>query len=243
VKKFTNEEMAAPNALRVAIDLDSTSESEWLRGMAASETARRKLYWQSPPWRSDIRWYSARSERDFARFRSIFEQLGIARHVRPYVDVEHEVRLYNSFLVIRSQCTETNFHADWANANNEGFTLLTPLTANSDGFGLLYRKLDGSVGEYEYKAGEALIFGDDFIHSTKPGISADPVVLLCFNFGSDKIEHWPRIERTAARQGILICRPDGRFYRRPMITRFRNGVGRALRKIGLRRPPTGGSPY
>jgi hypothetical protein len=243
VKNFTNDEMAAPNVMRVPIDLDSTTESEWLRRMAASEADRRKLYWQSPAWRSDIRWYSARSQSQFARFRSIFEQLGIARHVVPYVDVADEVRLYNSFLVIRSECTQADFHADWANANNEGFTLLTPLTANCSGFGLLYRKLDGSIGEYEYKQGEALIFGDDFIHSTKPGISDEPVVLLCFNFGSDKMEHWPRIERTAARQGILICRPDGQFYRRPIVTRLRNAVGRALRKSGLRRPAPASSPY
>lgn len=232
MKKFVNDEMAAPNVIRVPVDLAALEE---LTRLGASRAGRRRLYSMSPPWGSDIRWYSARTKRDFARFRSIFERLGIAAHVEQYLDLDRGVQLYNSFMITRTRCDHTNFHVDWADANNEGFTLMTPLTDNCSGFGMLYRKLDGTVGEYEYKRGEALIFGDDFVHSTKPGRSDEPVVLLCFNFGTDKMEHWDRIERTAARQGLLICRPDGRYQRIPLSKRLRHLAGRILRRAGLRR--------
>jgi hypothetical protein len=182
VKKFVNPDMAAPNVLSVAIDRALLDE---LRPLASSALARLKLYSKGPPWRSDIRWYSARFERDFERFRRLFERLDVARHVERYLDLREGVRLYNAFLVVRSRCEAPDFHVDWLGTNNEAFTLMTPLSANAAGFGMLYRKLDGSIGDYDYKAGEALIFGDDFVHSTKPGQSDEPVVLLCFHFGTD----------------------------------------------------------
>jgi hypothetical protein len=159
------------------------------------------------------------------------------------LDLADKVRLYNSFLIIRSRCTEPDFHFDWRDANNEAFTLMTPLTDNFSGFGMLYKRLDGSTGEYEYKRGEALIFGDDFLHSTKPGVSDEPVVLLCFNFGTDKMEHWPSIQRTAARQGLLVCRPDGQFQRLSVGQRVRNVLGPILRKTGLKRRQAPRSGY
>lgn len=232
MKKFFNQEMAAPNVLRVPIDV---AELEQLKPFATSGAARRWLFSMSPPWGSDIRWLSARTKRRFANFRAIFQRLGVAAHVEQYLDLDREVRLYNSFLVTRSRCKQTNFHVDWDDANNEGFTMMTPLSDNCSGFGLLYEKADGSIGEYDYKAGEAIIFGDDFVHSTRPGQREEPVVLLCFNFGTDKMEHWHKIERTAARQGMLICRPDGRFQRIPFARRIRYALGGILRKAGIKR--------
>ena len=240
MKAFVNEDMSAPNVLRVPIDLTITRQ---LGPIVRSRLARLKLFSQSPPWRSDVRWYSARFERDFHRFRSVFDRLDVARHVEPYLDLRHAVRMYNGFLVVRSSCTEPDFHVDWRDTNNEAFTLLTPLTENCSGFGLLYKKLDGTVAEYDYKLGEALIFGDDFVHSTKPGISEEPVVLLCFNFGTDRMEHWAGIERTAAHQSLMICRPDGEFQRLSVAKRARNVVGSLLRKTGLRRPQATQSGY
>jgi hypothetical protein len=232
VKKFVNEEMAAPNVLRVPIDVGVAQQ---LAAISKSRLELLKLYSTSSAWRSDIRSYSPRFKRDFHRFRAVFDSLGVAQHVEPYLDLADRVRLYNSFLVIRSRCMEPNFHVDWIDTNNEGFTLLTPLTDNSGGFGLLYKKLDGTIGEYDYRLGEALIFGDDFTHTTKPGVSKEPVVLLCFNFGTDKMEHWPSIFRTAGRQTVLVRRPDGKFQWRPLHKRFRGAVGSMLRKMGLRR--------
>jgi hypothetical protein len=164
-----------------------------------------------PPWRSDVRWVSPRSIDGYRRFESVFSRLAVARHVADYLDLDKEVRLYAGFLVIRSECEEADFHVDWERTNNEAFTLITPVSDNATGFGLVYRKLNGDIGEYDYRPGEAIILGDHFAHSTKPGRSDEPVVLLSFTFGTDKMEHWERIHRTAGYQSALVRLPNGEF--------------------------------
>jgi hypothetical protein len=232
MKKFVNEELGAPNVLKVPIDLQTVKQ---LGALATPDTAARRFFSRAPQWHSDVRWLSPRSESDFGEFRRLFEQLGVARYVEPYVDFDRGIRLFNSMLIVRSRCDAPDFHTDWRDNGNEGFTMMAPLSGPVSGFGLLYKKVDGSIGEYEYKLGEALIFGDDFLHSTKPGRSDEPVVFLCFNFGTDKMEYWPRIERTAGRQALLTCRPDGRFHRIPAAQRARAALGSWLRKSGLRK--------
>ena len=232
MKQFHNPELNAPNVLKV--DLDTSIVRE-VPSILSDRIGPKGLFKKSPPWKSDICWTSAKSIDAFSEFQSLFDRLGVAAHARPYLDVDRTVRLYNGFVVTRSVCEAPDFHVDWKDTNNEAFTLITPVTENSEGFGLLYKKSDGTIGEYEYKLGEALILGDRFIHSTKPGRSAEPVALLSFIFGSDKMIHWPKIARTAASQGHMVCRPDGTFQRRSIILRARNAAGRAARRLGLRR--------
>jgi len=97
--------------------------------------------------------------------------------------------------------------------NNEAFTVLTPISDNARNFGLLYRKATGEIADYEYRSGEGILFGDNFLHSTKPGASDEPVALLCFQFGTDRMEHWPAIYAQMYRQVTQVRRPDGRFVR------------------------------
>jgi len=208
VKHFINEELGAPNVLKVSVDPDIFREFLPLCGDAAERT---DLYTAHPPWKSDVRWISPNSVASFAIFQLAFDRLGIAAHVEPYVDIDKAVRLYSGFLVVRSNCSEPDFHADWVQTNNEAFTLITPVTDNAAGFGMLYKTLTGRIAEYEYMIGEALILGDHFIHSTKPGSSEEPVVLLSFTFGTDKMEHWDKILQTAGYQSKLIRQPDGAF--------------------------------
>jgi hypothetical protein len=205
VKHFLNKEMLAPNAMTAGIDLAIA------RGLMPLLEEADRLSVTSPSWKSDVQWLTPRTETDFALFESVFDRLGVGNHVKPYLDLSEGVRLYGAHFVSRRRCSEADFHLDWVDANNEAFTLLTPLTDNAAGFGLLYKRLDGTVGDYDYKLGEALILGDNFVHSTKPGISDAPVVLLSFTFGTDRMEHWPKISQTAARQGGLVRRPDGVF--------------------------------
>jgi hypothetical protein len=208
MKHFLNDDLAAPNALVVGVDHDIVREFLPL----SRDTPPGPGYsTYRPSWSSDIRWIAPNSAESFEKFDSAFRRLGVASHVEPYLDLDKEVRLYAGFLVVRSACDRPNFHVDWEKANNEAFTLITPVTDNAAGFGLLYRKLTGEIAEYEYKAGEAIIFGDHFIHSTRPGRSDDPVVLLSFTFGTDKMEHWDRIVRTAGYQSKMVRRPDGTF--------------------------------
>ncbi len=208
MKHFLNSELMAPNVLR--IKLDGAMIRERLP-VPREEIDPRRFSISSPPWSSDIRWISAASVEAFEEFQSLFDSLGIAASVEPYLDLDAAVRLYCGFLIERSVCESCDFHVDWLNTNNEAFTLLTPVSDNCRGFGMLYKKIDGTIGEYEYTLGEGLIIGDHFVHSTRPGRSIDPVVLLSFTFGTDKMNHWDNIARTATRQGSLVRLPNGAF--------------------------------
>ena len=208
MRHFLNHELLAPNVTTVAVDHAIVEE---FAPLAAQDLPPMDFCVTRPPWHSDMRWISPNTAEGYGRFESAFWRLGIAPHVEPYLDLEREVRLYAGFLVVRSSCEEADFHLDWEQTNNEAFTLITPVSSNAAGFGLLYRKLDGEIGEYEYKPGEAIILGDHFAHSTKPGRSEEPVVLLSFTFGTDKMDHWDKIFRTAGYQSKLVRRPDGQF--------------------------------
>jgi len=210
LKHFINHEMLAPNVLTVEIDFDIVTEFAELAASGASDPEYCTL---APAWKSDMRWISPRSERAFARFQSAFDRLDIARHVREYLDLDRGVRLYAGFLHTRSRCAQPDFHLDWQLTNNEAFTLLTPLCGFEAGQKLLYNKLTGETAEYAYRPGEAIVFGDHFLHSTAPGECDPPFSLLVFNFGTDKMEHWDKIRRTAGTQCELICRPDGQLGR------------------------------
>lgn len=208
MKHFINPELLAPNVLTMSVDPSIVGEFE---AMAEGPLDEQEFATLRPRWKSDIRWISAATAEAFNRFQSAFDRLGIAERVAPYLDLDRGVRLYSGFLVIRSNCLEPDFHVDWVKTNNEAFTLMTPISGNADGFGLLYKSLQGDVAEYDYKPGEAIVFGDHFVHSTRPGRSERPVALLCFTFGTDKMEHWDKIRATAGYQSRMVRRPDGKF--------------------------------
>lgn len=225
MKHFINQEMLAPNVLTCPVDQEIVSEFKELVSTAPSD---RNYSTYRPSWNSDIRWISANSEQAFGQFRSAFERLEVGQWVREYLDIDREVRLYAGFLHSRSHCSSPDFHVDWALTNNEAFTLLTPLAGLGTGQKLLYKKLTGEIAEYAYKPGEAILFGDHFLHSTPPGTFDPPFSLLVFNFGTDRMEHWDKVVKTVGTQCALICRPDG------AMTRTNNGIGGPL---GSRREP------
>ena len=209
MRHFLNDKLCAPNVLTIAVD---PAIPRNFAGLASDPSP--KCYSRiRPPWNSDIVWISAETTDGFDIFQTAFDRLAIAGHTREYLDIDRTVRLYAGFLVIRSKCDAPDFHFDWERTNNEAFTFMTPVSGSAAGFGLLYRKLDGSTGEYDYREGEGIVFGDHFIHSTKPGKADEPIVLLCFTFGTDKMKHWDKIMRTAGTQSRLIRRPDGKFQR------------------------------
>jgi hypothetical protein len=164
-----------------------------------------------PNWDSDIRWISAADEPTFQLFQSAFDRLEIAPHIEQYLDIAEKVALYAGFLVVRRKCLKLHLHVDWAETNNEAFTLLTPVSAELGGFGLTYETLAAGTSDYDYKMGEAIVFGDHFKHGTQVGEASEDVILLCFEFGTDKMEYWPRIYETVGYQVTHIRRPDGLF--------------------------------
>ena len=188
-----------------------------------------------PRWNSDIRWIGPRSPEGYRLFESAFRRLGIARHVASMLDLTHEPRLYAGFLVTRRQCRNPDFHVDWRDTGGQAFTLMTPASRNVAGFGLLYRDVAGDVREYDYEPGEAILFSDDFMHSTKPGASDDDVVLLCFTFGTDRMKYWDRIRATSGSQSTLLCRPDGQFETVSRWQSLRRHLGWLAYRAGFRR--------
>jgi hypothetical protein len=207
VKHFINKQLLAPNVFTMPVDTGIVAAFADLAATAEADPAYCTL---RPEWNSDIRWISAATRPGFAKFEDAFKRLEIGASVREFVDVEREVRLYAGFLHTRSECAAAHFHTDWTRTNNEAFTLLTPVRGY-EGQKLWYKNMVGEVAEYRYRYGEAIVFGDHFIHSTPPGSCDPPFTFLVFNFGSDKMEHWAKIRRTTGTQCRLIRRPDGTF--------------------------------
>lgn len=205
MKHFLDREWLAPNVMRVAVDPAIPASFADL----AAEPVAAPYHVERPAWSSDIRWISAAEESSFARFQAAFDALGVARHVADYVAVDRAIRLYQGFVVARSLCREPDFHVDWDATGNQAFTLITPIGAPKPGFGLLFKTLTGETRSYDYREGEAVIFGDQFLHSTQPGRSDEPMALLSFTFGTDRMEDWPAIRKTAGFQGGKVRRPDG----------------------------------
>src|SRR5690349_11898337 len=148
MRHFINHELLAANVMTVSVDQGIVAEFGCLDFRNAPDFSS-----VSPKWKSDIEWISPTTPEAHSLFESAFERLGIADHVREFLDIEREVRLYSGFLVIRSECREPRFHVDWVKTNNEAFTLLTPVSANVRDFGLLYEKLTSEVAEYDYRPG------------------------------------------------------------------------------------------
>ena len=220
-----------PRGLIVDVDPDIVRELLPL----ARRRAGRDFSIVRPRWASDIRWFGPRTKAGFDRFEDAFRRLGIAGHVAPLLDLDREVRLYSGFLVMRRHCSKPDFHVDWRGTNGQACTLITPVTGNAEGFGLLYRDEGGAVRNYDYRLGEAVLFSDEFLHSTRPGKSEADVVLLSFTFGTDQMKYWDRIRATSGSQSTLMCRPDGQFETISRWQSWRRHLGWLAYRAGLRR--------
>lgn len=205
---FLNRSLLAPNVMTAPVDAEIVDE---FKSLAHSPFKDDMFAEVKPDWASDVRWISPLDEQGFAVFQSAFDRMEIAKWVEPHLDIDREVRLYSGFLVIRTCCTDPSFHLDWTDECNQGLTLLTPIGRNAGQLGLLYERLDGTIGRYQYRRGEALILGSRFVHSSEPGQSQQPEALLSFTFGTDRMRYWPGLAATAARQGRFYRRPDGKY--------------------------------
>jgi len=168
----------------------------------------------APEWQSDVQWLSQGDRASYAYFKGLFDEIGLADRMAPYVDLNETIRLYSGFFVTRSQCVAPDFHLDWIDGGNQAFTFLAPISGNCSAIPLRYRTFRGEEADYHYQLGRGLVFGDYFSHSTGIGAASEPVVLLSFTFGTDRMEDWPKLARTAGSQGRLHCRPDGVFVER-----------------------------
>ena len=220
-KHFINRDLLAPNVLEIDVDLalvgslsqvcDLLQKAEPRDGLTIDIGNGLQCHVKHPGWESDIAWVSQRDRAGYDYFESIFRQLRIAEAVADRIEYDRRIVMYSGFFVTRRTCNEPNFHCDWRGGNNDAFTFLTPLSANCGELGLTYRTLRNELAHYDYCLGKGLIFGDHFAHSTAEGEADGNTVLLSFTFGTDRMDNWPNIARTAAKQGIFHCQPDGQF--------------------------------
>ena len=218
----------SPDAMLVPVD--PTAVSRLVEGLDLCSEGIGEV---RPDWSSDLVWLSPADERHFKLFEQMFEALGIADHVRDRLDLRRAPRLYSGFILRRSRCDAAHFHTDWRGCQGQAYTFITAIDEASEGFGLLYRDCDGTVVSYDYRPGEGILFGDDFSHSTRPGARDEPLTLLCFEFGTDRMHYWPKIFGCIEGQSLLLRRPDGKIV---LGRRARPLLGRLLGNAATRLP-------
>ena len=165
-----------------------------------------------PDWDSDILWITQFDEPTYRHLEAVFDALAIAAQVEGRIAFDERVVLYTTMFVTRSRCDAAHLHFDWLNMDNDAFTFLTPLSENGCAIDLLYEDFRGQPRTYRYRHGKGLIFGSHFHHSTAPGKADEPAVLLAFQFGTDRMDRYKAILKSAY-QGAFHRRPDGRFVR------------------------------
>jgi hypothetical protein len=206
---FSSLALRAQDVLEVSLDLQVIKE---IRNYLSRPMRSGDFSIVKPPWNSDIKWLAPATVSSFRFFDQCFRRLGVVEHVAPFLDLNRAPVMYCPFLVVRKICREAHFHSDWLDVGNQAFTLITPLSKNASELGLVYHQYDGSVAEYTYREGQGVIFGDNFVHSTKPGVATRDIYLLSFTFGTDKMKYWKAMSRTAGYQSELFRLPNGLFY-------------------------------
>jgi hypothetical protein len=224
-KQFLSPRFKAPNVFEVECDLEVLARCDPMiapiraaaavAGKGAVSAGPLRLFKTGPSdWSSDIAWISQDDRESYDWFKALFDDLGLAAQVERHVTFDKAIVLYSGFFVTRSQCQSPHFHFDWIGGNNDAFTLVTPLTEHAGHFDLIYRQFDGCQGAYPYRLGKGLLFGDWFEHSTSVDNTGEQEVLLSMSFGTDRMENWPAISKTAAQQGRTHVQPDGLFVSR-----------------------------
>jgi hypothetical protein len=221
-KHFIDPQLRAPNVREVQVSLDLLAPIIALAPVIQQikqQTERLTLpgglnmeVLHPSYWSSDLLWIAADDEATYRYFETLFHALGVAEHVSDNIEFDREIRLYNAMFVSRSSCSDHFWHYDWTHSNNDGFTFLTPISENCGDIALAYRDIRNDVRSYRYCMGKGIMFADFFNHSTAPGKSDKPAVLLALQFGTDRMERWSEM-LSSNYQGGFHCRPDGVFVR------------------------------
>lgn len=155
-------------------------------------------------------WLSSNDAATFEIYRRFFDALNICDDLKKLVDHDDQIVMYCGFLVVGDRAPETTWHDDYEQGAN-GYTLITPLYELDEEHGnLLYQDQQGDVERYDYKVGEAIIFGDNFTHSTEAyGAATDKRVLVSLTFGTDKMEYWDILKDTIGDQSDYFVLPCG----------------------------------
>jgi hypothetical protein len=193
----------------VAPGLDPT----WLKGgeSRSGRVGRDAFsYYVTSYGKSPLLWVSGNNLETHAVFRRFFDALDLVAEIRPLVDHHRDIVVYCGFFVIGNHADEPRWHLDHE-TGAQALTLLTPLFAPDPAHGgLLYYDQNSEVAKYRYRVGEAILFGDEFYHSTEAYPRTPNLrVLVSMTLGTDKLEYWPKLERVVGRQSEFLVLPCG----------------------------------
>lgn len=188
------------------------------------DPARRALFEGGRLWRGSVGpqyylvsydlapllWFSADTPETYVTYQRCFDAMGIAQDIKQLVDYDAQIVMYCGFLVVGDRAPEPLWHYDYRPGAN-AYTLITPLFELDPAHGhLLYDLSDGSLGRYVYRPGEAIVFGEGFLHSTETYASPGTIrVLLSMTFGTDKLEYWPVLKKAVTAQSNFYRLPCG----------------------------------
>lgn len=155
-------------------------------------------------------WLSSNRPETYALFRNFFAALNIESEIRGLVDTARRIVMYCGFLVVGDRAEEPIWHYDYR-PGAHAYTLITPLFEWNPVHGHLLYKGSGSLSEtYTYRLGEAIVFGEGFLHSTAPYESCGKIrVLLSLTFGTDKWKYWDILKENIQEQSEYFLQPCG----------------------------------
>jgi hypothetical protein len=159
---------------------------------------------------SPLLWISGNNSRTHEAFCRFYDRLDVEEEIKHLVDHDRNIVVYCGFFVVGNRAEEERWHVDHERSS-QGLTLLTPLfEPDAAHAGLLYYDQDSRPRTYDYRVGEAIVFGDDFYHSTGLYPRTESIrVLVSMTLGTDKLEYWPKLERTVGRQSEFLILPCG----------------------------------
>jgi len=216
---FYNPCLQVNNVMQIDIDISIIEElyERYLLLKKGDFTIRGEIddtnfYIKAPQWKSNILWISANNKKTYDYFNSILKKINLDI-LKKIIDIEDDIICNLVFFVTRSECQDPNFHTDYKGTNLNAFTIMIPLINLKDiKYGhLLYKNKNGVIDVIRYERGKAVIFGDDFIHSTEPFKLKDDkeIVFACFAIGSDKEKYWKSIFNNVKDQTKKIIKYNG----------------------------------
>ena len=200
-------------ATKVKKQLDDSLPLNWHQGgtdIFKSLKGSEGDYFVASYGTNPLMWVSCDSEPTYRLYEKFFGDLCIQDELKTLIDYDKSLRVYCGFLVVGRQADKPIWHVDYK-AGAQAQTLITPLLPPDPKHGnLMYRDATGVCRTYHYRFGEAIFFGDGFLHSTQPYTATEENrVLLSLTFGSDKDDHWNCIEKTVGTQSRYLAYPDG----------------------------------
>ena len=168
------------------------------------------VHFQVTTYGSLLAWVSSADMTTHQEFHRLFDGLGLAAAVKPLVDWHERIVMYQGFYVVSDGVADATWHVDYFEGSN-AYTLLTPLYEFDPEHGhLWYSTSDGRIGRYQYRHGVGVLVGEGFLHSTEPhSRSSRPRVLVSLTFGTDRMQHWPVLQRTVGTQSPFVVMPCG----------------------------------